>query len=80
LTSSQAINVGATACTFTFELPFKTVAKTGTAEVLSGNEKDSNTPSEPNKMIPKKAKIQTGKTFDYMAPAYSVSILMVEAY
>ncbi|KAH6900847.1 alpha-L-arabinofuranosidase A [Coprinopsis sp. MPI-PUGE-AT-0042] len=76
----KAINVGASDSKFTFELPFKTVAKTGTAEVLSGNEKDSNTPSNPNKIVPKKVNIATGKTFDYTAPAYSVSILIVEAY
>ncbi|KAH6909588.1 hypothetical protein BKA70DRAFT_1221813 [Coprinopsis sp. MPI-PUGE-AT-0042] len=64
----------------TFELPFNTVANTGTAEVLSGNETDSNTPSNPNKIVPKKINIPTGKAFDYTAPAYSVSVLVVEAH
>ncbi|KAH6900844.1 arabinofuranosidase [Coprinopsis sp. MPI-PUGE-AT-0042] len=76
----KAINVGAIANAITFELPFNTVANTGTAEVLSGNETDSNTPSNPNKIVPKKINIPTGKAFDYTAPAYSVSVLVVEAY
>ena len=72
--------MGATEAKFTFELPFRTIGKTGSGEVLSGAETDSNTPSNPNKIVPKKITFQTGKTFDYTAPAYSVSMLVVDAY
>lgn len=68
-----------TAAPLTFNLPFSTVATTGTAQVLMGAMTASNTPSTPNAVAPVTSTITTGKTFNYNAPAFSVSVLTFTA-
>ncbi|KAJ3498650.1 hypothetical protein NLJ89_g10193 [Agrocybe chaxingu] len=75
----KVINTAATAALVTFELPFTNVALTGTAEVLTGGGTTSNTPSSPNAIVPVTSTIATGQTFDYNAPAVSVSVLTFAA-
>lgn len=63
----------------TFVLPFGTVATSGTAQVLTGAATASNTPTNPNLVVPTTSTITTGKTFSYTAPAFSVNVLTVTA-
>jgi len=84
-TSAQEIiikisNTVSTAAPLTFVLPFATVAATGTAQVLTGAEIASNTPTTPNLVVPKNSTIRTGKTFSYTAPGFSVSVLTLVAH
>lgn len=60
--------------TLTFVLPFN-VASSGTAQVLTGAQTASNTPSNPNAVVPTTHRITTGNTFSYAAPGFSVSVL-----
>ncbi|KAJ7698743.1 alfa-L-arabinofuranosidase precursor [Mycena rosella] len=73
-------NTVGTAAPVTFVLPFATVATTGSAQVLTGAETASNTPTTPNLVVPKNSTIPTGKTFSYTAPAFSVSVLTLVAH
>jgi alpha-N-arabinofuranosidase len=61
-----------------FELPFSGVHNTGTATVLSGPATASNSPETPNAVTPMTSQINTGKSFSYTAPGYSVNVLRVE--
>ncbi|KAJ7201645.1 alfa-L-arabinofuranosidase precursor [Mycena pura] len=84
-TSNQEIiikisNTVGTAAPVTFVLPFATVARTGTAQVLSGAAAASNTPTTPAAVVPKNSTITTGKTFTYNAPGFSVSVLTFVAH
>jgi len=72
-------NTVATAAPLTFNVPFNTVATSGTAQVLSGAATTSNTPTTPNAAVPKTSTITTGKTFTYNAPGFSVSVLTFTA-
>ncbi|PPQ90525.1 hypothetical protein CVT25_015815 [Psilocybe cyanescens] len=72
-------NTAASAATLTFVLPFNTVSSTGTAQVLTGAGTASNTPTNPNLIVPVTGNITTGKTFNYNAPAVSVSVLTFTA-
>ncbi|KAG1805328.1 glycoside hydrolase family 51 protein [Suillus subaureus] len=72
-------NAGMTAEEMTFELPFNGVHGTGTATVLSGSATASNSPETPNAVKPVTSQIETGESFSYTAPAYSVNVLRVEA-
>ncbi|KAF7334218.1 putative alpha-L-arabinofuranosidase A [Mycena sanguinolenta] len=73
-------NTVGTAAPLTFDLPFGTVARTGTAQILTGAATASNTPTTPNLVIPKNSTIATGKTFSYTAPGFSVSVLTLVAH
>jgi alpha-N-arabinofuranosidase len=64
----------------TFVLPFGTVAKSGSAQVLVGAGTASNTPTTPDLVVPKNSTIPTGKTFSYDAPGFSVSVLTLVAH
>ncbi|TEB24480.1 arabinofuranosidase [Coprinellus micaceus] len=61
---------------FTFNLPFNTVASTGSLQTLSGTWNQSNTPSDANLIVPRTSTL-TGiaKTFNFNAPGASVNIL-----
>ncbi|KAA1476576.1 alfa-L-arabinofuranosidase precursor [Dentipellis sp. KUC8613] len=59
-----------------FQLPFN-VRTSGTAQVLSGGQNSSNTPTTPNAVVPKTSTLRAGKTFEYTAPGFSVSVLTV---
>lgn len=72
-------NTGMTAEEMLFELPFNTIHGTGTATVLSGFATASNSPETSNAVKPITSHINTGKSFLYIAPAYSVNVLRVEA-
>ncbi|KAF8891085.1 alfa-L-arabinofuranosidase precursor [Gymnopilus junonius] len=79
-TNSIIIKISNTATSsqsLTFVLPFNTVASSGTAQVLTGDPTSSNTPSNPNLIVPVTSTISTGKTFTYSAPANSVNVLTV---
>ncbi|KAJ7512579.1 alfa-L-arabinofuranosidase precursor [Mycena galericulata] len=73
-------NTVGTPAPLTFKLPFATVAKTGTAQVLTGAATASNTPTTPDLVVPKNSTVPTGKTFSYTAPGFSVSVLTLVAH
>ncbi|KAF8217818.1 glycoside hydrolase family 51 protein [Mycena galopus ATCC 62051] len=73
-------NTVGTAAPLTFVLPFGTVAKSGSAQVLVGAGTASNTPTTPDLVVPKNSTIPTGKTFSYDAPGFSVSVLTLVAH
>ncbi|KAF9441278.1 glycoside hydrolase family 51 protein [Macrolepiota fuliginosa MF-IS2] len=75
----KVVNTATSASGLTFNLPFTSVATSGTAQVLTGGANDSNTPTNPNLVIPKNSTITTGRSFSYNAPAISVSILTFTA-
>ncbi|KIY45087.1 glycoside hydrolase family 51 protein [Fistulina hepatica ATCC 64428] len=61
--------------TLTFDLPFSSVAETGTLQLLTGSQNASNTPAIPNAVVPTTSQLTVGSTFDYEAPGYSVSVI-----
>jgi alpha-N-arabinofuranosidase len=75
----QISNAAASAADLTFVLPFDTVSDVGTAQVISGAGTASNTPGNPNLISPVTAQIQTGQTFNYTAPAISVTVITLSA-
>ena len=62
-----------------FQLPFNNVATSGTVQVLKGAETASNTPGQPNLVVPTTSTIATGKTINFTAAAFSVSVIRVQA-
>ncbi len=72
---SKISNTVQTATTLTFVLPFKSVSSAGTAQVLTGAQNASNTPTNPSLVVPSNHSITTGKRFSYAAPGFSVSVL-----
>ncbi|KAL0958307.1 hypothetical protein HGRIS_000452 [Hohenbuehelia grisea] len=72
-------NTVAAAADLTFVLPFGSVATSGTAQVLTGAATTSNTPTTPNAAVPSTHTITTGKTLNYTAPGFSVSVLTFKA-
>ncbi|PPR07847.1 hypothetical protein CVT24_002992 [Panaeolus cyanescens] len=62
-----------------FVIPFDNVAKSGTAQVLRGTGTASNTPSNPNLIVPVTSTIPTGKNFHYDAPPSSVTVITFKA-
>ena len=72
----QVANTVGTAAGLTFELPFDVGAR-GTAQVLTGGQTDSNTPATPDLVAPKTSVVATGRTFNYTAPGFSVTVLTV---
>jgi len=75
----KVVNAGSAATSLTFQLQFNTVATSGTLTQLTGAETASNTPSNPNTITPKTSTVTTGKTFNFSAPAFSVSVITVNA-
>jgi alpha-L-arabinofuranosidase len=78
-TSRQVSNTIGAAAPLAFVLPFAKVSSTGTAQVLTGAMDASNTPTTPNLVAPKTSTITTGKTFNYSAPGFSISVLTFTA-
>ncbi|RDB18692.1 putative alpha-L-arabinofuranosidase A [Hypsizygus marmoreus] len=72
-------NTAGTAAPLTFVLPFGTVASTGTLQVLQGAATASNSPTTPNAVAPVISALAAGKTFNYNAPGFSVSVITVTA-
>ncbi|KAF8209467.1 glycoside hydrolase family 51 protein [Mycena galopus ATCC 62051] len=68
-------NNAATAAELTFVLPFEKVLNVGTAQVLTGEGTASNTPDAPDTITPATTQIPTGATFNYTAPAVSVTVI-----
>lgn len=58
----------------TFVLPFE-VASAGLATVITGPVNASNTPTTPDAVVPTTSAMTFAQTFNYSAPAYSVSVL-----
>ncbi|KZP01972.1 glycoside hydrolase family 51 protein, partial [Athelia psychrophila] len=73
-------NFAASAQTVTVELPFATVATSGTVKLLTGAATASNTPAAPNTIVPTTKTIITSKTFSWSAPALSVAVITVVAH
>ncbi|EIM87070.1 glycoside hydrolase family 51 protein [Stereum hirsutum FP-91666 SS1] len=75
-------NTVATSNTLTFILPttFKTIASSGTAQILTGAQTASNSPTtSPANVVPVTSAITTGATFNFTAPGFSVSVLTIDA-
>ncbi|KAJ6454677.1 glycoside hydrolase family 51 protein [Mycena sanguinolenta] len=72
-------NNAASPAEITFVLPFDTVSAVGTAQMVTGPGTASNTPEEPNLIMPTTAQIPTGATFNYTAPAISVTVIILSA-
>ncbi|KNZ81402.1 putative alpha-N-arabinofuranosidase A [Termitomyces sp. J132] len=84
-TTAQSIiikvsNTIATETSLTFNLPFTTVATTGTLQIIQGSATTSNTPTTPNAAVPVTSSIGTGKTFTYNAPGFSFSVITLVAH
>lgn len=74
----QIANAADTAASLTFELPFTSVANTGTLQLLQGSQNASNTKQNPDAVVPVNSSINVGKAFNYTAPEFSVSVLTVK--
>ncbi|KAF9237539.1 glycoside hydrolase family 51 protein [Melanogaster broomeanus] len=70
----KIVNSDTAAVPMTFNLPFE-VASAGTATVLTGPPTASNSPSTPNAVVPVTSNTNFAKSFDYTAPAYSLTVL-----
>lgn len=84
LTSTQEViikvsNTVGTSAPMVFQLPFNNVATSGTVETLVGAETASNTPTAPNAIVPTTSTISTGKTINFTAQPFSVSVIRVKA-
>ncbi|KAK1221325.1 hypothetical protein PQX77_015872 [Marasmius sp. AFHP31] len=75
----KVANGGGEAQTLTFALPFDNVASSGTLQLLTGPANASNTPDAPDAVTPQESTVTTGKSFDYEAPGYSLSVLTFTA-
>ncbi|KAF9456916.1 glycoside hydrolase [Collybia nuda] len=79
-TNNNVINTATSSNTVVFTLPFGTINSAGTGTVLSGNSGASNTPTNPNAVVPRSITFTAGKTITYNAPALSASVLIVNAH
>jgi len=70
-------NAGNTTASLSFSLPFS-VSTSGDASVLSGSASASNTPTQPQTVVPKSSTFRAGKEFNFEAPAFSVSVLTLK--
>lgn len=67
--------------TLTFNLPFKHVASTGTATILTGPATASNTPEEPDTIVPQTSTFEVpGPTFSFTAAPISVNVLSIVSH
>ncbi|KAF8962335.1 alfa-L-arabinofuranosidase precursor [Flammula alnicola] len=73
-------NTASSAAVLTFVLPFTNVDSKGSLQLLTGNATASNTPTTPDLLVPVTSSIATGQTFNYTAPAVSVSVLTLRAF
>ncbi|KJA14844.1 glycoside hydrolase family 51 protein [Hypholoma sublateritium FD-334 SS-4] len=73
-------NVDSAPALLTFVLPFEQVGAKATLQLLTGNATASNTPATPNLFAPVTSSITAGKTFNFTAPAVSVSVITVQAF
>jgi len=79
--SSQSVfikvsNTDADASTLTFNVPFQNIGSTGQGTLLtSKNANDSNTPENPNAIVPTPFSFTPGSSFSYDAPGFSFSVL-----
>lgn len=60
-----------------FELPYETIGSEGKLQLLQGAQNASNTPEYPNLVIPVTSSISTGRSINYTAQGFSVSVLTV---
>ncbi|KAJ6461978.1 glycoside hydrolase family 51 protein [Mycena vulgaris] len=72
-------NTASATADMTFVLPFETVSDVGTAQVMTGAGTASNTPEIPNLITPVTTQIPTAATFNYTAPAISVTVITLSA-
>ncbi|KIP05651.1 glycoside hydrolase family 51 protein [Phlebiopsis gigantea 11061_1 CR5-6] len=72
-------NTISTSAPLVFQLPFTNVATSGTLQVLTGAETAANTPEAPNAVVPTTSTIATGKTLNFTAAPFSVSVIRVKA-
>ncbi|KAF8804774.1 glycoside hydrolase family 51 protein [Phlegmacium glaucopus] len=72
-------NVATTATILTFVVPFEHVDLQGSVQLLTGNPTSSNTPANPNLIVPVTSSVRTGQTFNYTAPPISVSVITFKA-
>jgi len=71
----KVVNYAATPAMITFVLSFE-VASAGRAVVMTGALDTSNTPTTSNAVVPTTTAMEFAQTFNYTAPAYSVSALI----
>ncbi|KAI0040454.1 glycoside hydrolase family 51 protein [Auriscalpium vulgare] len=71
-------NTVATPASLSFVLP-SNVRSSGTAQILTGAQTASNVPGNPNVVVPKTSTIVTGRTTNFTAPGFSVSVLTISA-
>lgn len=76
---SQIVNPTSSSEGVVFDLAFSNVASTGTLQLLHGAQNDSNTPATQGLVTPQASTINTGKTFTYTVPSYSVGVITVAA-
>ncbi|KAI0088820.1 glycoside hydrolase family 51 protein [Irpex rosettiformis] len=74
----KVANTVGTAAQLVFQLPFNNVASSGTLQQLTGSQTASNTPEQPNLISPITSTISTGKTINFNAPGFSVSVIKVQ--
>ncbi|TFK36072.1 glycoside hydrolase family 51 protein [Crucibulum laeve] len=75
----KVLNSATTSAVLTFVLSFENVENMGSVEVISGAATASNTPTTPELVTPITSSITVGQTFNYTAPAMSVSVLIFTA-
>ncbi|KIK93171.1 glycoside hydrolase family 51 protein [Paxillus rubicundulus Ve08.2h10] len=73
----KVVNVDSTSAPMTFNLPFE-VASAGFATVLTGPPTASNSPTTPNAIVPITSPMTFSKSFNFTAPAYSVTVLTTQ--
>ncbi|CAL1709187.1 unnamed protein product [Somion occarium] len=75
----KVANTASAVSDLTFQLPFNTVASSGMLQQLHGVQTASNTPAQPNAVVPTTSTIATGRTLNFSAPGFSVSVITVKA-
>ncbi|KAG9311650.1 glycoside hydrolase family 51 protein [Chiua virens] len=70
----KVVNYDTAPAPVTFVLPFQ-VSSSGNVTVITGDATASNTPTTPKAVLPKTSAMTFAQTFNYTAPAYSVSAL-----
>jgi alpha-N-arabinofuranosidase len=56
---------------------FSKLSVTGDMELLSGNPDAENGPATPNNVVPARSIIKVNKTFDYLSPAMSLTVIRI---
>ncbi|KAL1724264.1 glycoside hydrolase superfamily [Schizophyllum commune] len=73
----KVANLDTAEASVAFELPFDSIAESGSVTYIAGAETDSNTPEQPDLVTPQTTSIDTGSTFNYTAPGSSFAVLVV---